>query len=91
MKYMDLQKIPKQFCENITVAYSPEYFIMAMITGQTISAFSLTPQHAKRLQQYLKYNIDNFEKNFGEIKAEWTPGVESPLQLVDLNRNNKNS
>lgn len=85
---MDLNKIPKQFCENITVAYSPEYFIMAMITGQNVNAYSLTPQHAKRLQQYLQYNIENFEKNFGEIKANWTPGVESPLQLVDLNKKN---
>ncbi len=83
---MDLNKIPKQFCENITVAYSPEYFIIAMMTGQNINAYSLTPQHAKRLQQYLQYNIENFEKNFGEIKANWTPGVESPLQLVDLNK-----
>jgi hypothetical protein len=85
---MDLNKIPKQFCENITVAYSPEYFIIAMITGQNVNAYSLTPQHAKRLQQYLQYNIENFEKNFGEIKANWTPGVESPLQLVDLNKKN---
>lgn len=83
---MDLQKIPKQFCENITVAYSPEYFILAMLTGQNVNAYSLTPQHAKRLMQYLQYNVDNFEKNFGEIKAQWTPGVESPLQLVDLNQ-----
>jgi hypothetical protein len=25
-----------------------------------------------------------FEKRFGEIKADWTPGVESPIQMLDI-------
>ncbi len=85
---MDLNKLPKQFCESVSIGYSPESFVMAMITGQNVGGYSLTPQHAKRLLQYLTHNIENYEKSFGEIKAQWTPGVESPIQIVDLNKKN---
>lgn len=83
---MDLSKIPKQFCESVTLGYAEEYFAVAMVSGQNVNAYSLTPQHAKRLLQYLTYNIENYEKSFGEIKAEWVPGVQSPIQMIDLNK-----
>lgn len=84
---MDLNKLPKQFCDSITVAYTPEFFAMAMVNGDEIDAYSLTPEHAKRLTQYLQHNVAEYEKQFGEIKSEWKPGVQSPIQLIDLNRN----
>jgi hypothetical protein len=34
----------------------------------------------------LEYNIKEFEKKFGEIKTEWSPGVQSPLQMIDLTK-----
>ena len=83
---MDLNKIPKQFCENVNMGYSKEAFMLALISGQNIAAFALTPQHAKRLLLSLEYNLQEFEKNFGEIKTEWMPGVQSPIQMIDLNR-----
>ena len=30
-----------------------------------------------------------FEQKFGEIKAEWKPGIESPLQSKDIHRDAK--
>jgi hypothetical protein len=83
---MDLNKIPKQFCDNITLAYSAEFFAVAMLSGQNLNAYTLTPQHAKRLLQYLSYNVENYEKTFGEIKADWKPGIQSPIQMIDLNK-----
>lgn len=83
---MDLNKIPKQFCENVHMGYSKEAFMLALISGQNIAAFALTPQHAKRLLLSLEYNLQEFEKNFGEIKTEWMPGVQSPIQMIDLNK-----
>lgn len=83
MKPDDLQKAPKLFCENIRLGYSPEAFIIGLSSGSQVSIFSLTPQHAKRLQQYLTHEIAQFEKAHGEIKAEWSPSVVSPVQKIN--------
>ena len=81
---MDVNKVPKQFCENISVAYSQEFFVMAMMTGEAGIAYALSPQHMKRLSQYLTHQIAEYEKNFSEIKAEWKPGIMSPIQTKDV-------
>ena len=81
---MDLSKVPKQFCENISVALSQEYFVMTMLTGEAGITYALTPQHAKRLAQYIAHQIAEYEKQFGEIHAEWKPGIQSPIQTKDI-------
>lgn len=82
MKPEDLQNAPKLFCENIKIGYTPEYFVIGLSSGTQSSIYSLTPQHAKRLQQYLNHEISKFEEEHGEIKAEWNPNVVSPVQGV---------
>lgn len=81
---MDLAKVPKQFCENISVAFSQEFFVMAMLTGENGITYALSPQHMKRLAQYLAHQIEDYEKQFGEIEAEWKPGIQSPIQTKDV-------
>jgi hypothetical protein len=81
---MDLNKVSKQFCENISVAFSQEYFIMGMFTGDAGIAYALTPQHLKRLSQYLQHQLTDYEARFGAINAEWTPGIQSPIQTKDV-------
>ena len=81
---MDLTKVAKQFCENISVGLSQEFFVIAMITGENGIAYALSPQHMKRLSQYLAHQITEYEKQFGEIKAEWHPGIQSPIQTKDV-------
>lgn len=83
---MDLNKIPKQFCENVNIGYNQESVVLALTSGQNLSAFALTPQHAKRLMLSLEHNMKEFEKSFGEIKTEWYPGVQSPMQMIDINK-----
>ncbi len=80
MKSEDLQKAPKLFCENITIGYTPEYFVIGLSSGTQASIYSLTPEHAKRLQQYLSHELAQFETKHGEIKAEWNPNIPSPVQ-----------
>ena len=79
----ELQKAPKLFCENIRLGYSPEFFIMGLSSGSQSSIFSMTPQHTKRLLQYLQHEIEQYEKVNGEIKAEWNPNIVSPVQKVN--------
>ncbi len=81
---MDLTKVSKQFCENIAVAFSQEFFVMSMLTGENGIAYALTPQHMKRLAQYLAHQIADYEKQFGVINAQWSPGMQSPIQTKDI-------
>ncbi|MDO8624155.1 MAG: hypothetical protein Q7R54_02255 [bacterium] len=81
---MDLNKIPKQFCENVVVGHSGENFVMGMIVGETITAYAFTPQHMKRLAQNLAHQVSEYEKAMGTIEAAWSPGIESPIQTKDL-------
>lgn len=80
MKPEDLQKAPKQFCENIKVGYTPEYFIMGLSSGGNANIYALTPGHMKRLHQYLADQVKRYEEAHGHIDAEWNPNVPSPLQ-----------
>lgn len=79
----DLKKAPKLFAENIKIGYTPEYFVMGISSGAQAQIYSLTPGHAKRLQQYLEHELANFEKEHGEITAEWNPNVVSPVQKAN--------
>ncbi len=81
---MDLKKTPKQFCDNVNIGATSEFFILAMLSGENAMTYALTPQHAKRLAQSLAYNIAEFEKRYGTIATEWTPGIQSPMQLLDI-------
>ena len=80
MKPEDLQKAPKLFCENIKIGYTPENFIIGLSSGNQATIYSLTPGHAKRLQQYLADQVKRFEETNGHIDAEWNPNVPSPIQ-----------
>lgn len=81
---MDLNNIPKQFCENVLAGHSQESFILVMTVGDTANAYALTPQHMKRLVQSLNHQVSEYEKQFGEIDATWSPGIESPIQTKDI-------
>ena len=80
MKPEDLQKAPKLLAENIRIGHSPEYFVLGISSGSRAEAYSLTPQHTKRLVQYLEHEIKGYEEEHGEITAKWNPNVVSPLQ-----------
>ena len=81
MKKEELKKAPKVFCESINVAFTPEYFVLGMASGAQTSIYSLTPQHTKRLQQYLEHQIKQYEEKNGAITAEWNPNIVSPVQV----------
>ncbi len=79
---MNILNAPKQFCENITVGFNKEFFVIGMLNGGAGTAYALTPGHLKRLQQYLGYQISEYEREFGGIETEdWNPNIKSPIQI----------
>lgn len=83
---MDLNKAPKQFCENVNIGFTNEYFVLGVSSGEMGVVYSLTPGHAKRLAQALTHNVANYEKQFGELKTQWSENVPSPIQSGDLGK-----
>lgn len=86
---MDLNKLPKLFCENVNIGASQEFFVVTLASGEEVEAYAFTPGHAKRFAQSLMYNVSEFEKRFGEIDTKWTPGVQSPMQFIDGGKKGK--
>jgi hypothetical protein len=80
MKSEDLKNAPKLFCESINIGFTPEFFVMALSSGNQGAIYSLTPQHAKRLYQYLGHQIAEYEKDHHSIAATWSPTIVSPVQ-----------
>lgn len=83
MKSEELKKAPKVFAESINIGYTPEFFVMGVSSGNQGTIYTLTPQHAKRLQQYLTHQIAEYEKEHKEIVAEWKPTIVSPVQRAN--------
>lgn len=83
MKQEDLKNAPKLFCESVSIAFTPEYFVMGLTSGNQGTIYTLTPQHAKRLQQYLEHQIKEYEKKHIEIDAKWDPNIVSPVQRMN--------
>ena len=79
----ELKNAPKMFCENIKIGQSPEYFVLGLSSGTQAQIFSLTPGHAKRLLQYLTFEIEQFEKQNGVINTTWEPHIKSPIQRTN--------
>jgi len=80
MKPDDLKNAPKLLAENIKIGYSPEFFIIGISSGSDGRVYSLTPGHAKRLQQYLTHELTEYEAKYGSVNAQWSPNVVSPVQ-----------
>lgn len=78
--------MPKQFTESVVTAYTEEYFALAILSGQNVAGFALTPEHAKRLTMSLAHNVEEYERTFGTIDADWKPGIESPIQIPDIGK-----
>lgn len=83
MKQEDLKNAPKLFCESVSVAFTPEYIVMGLTSGNQGTIYTFTPQHAKRLQQYLEHQLKEFESKHGVIDAKWDPNIVSPVQRAN--------
>lgn len=83
MKPEDLQKAPKMFCEDVTIASTKEFFVFGLRSGNQATIYSLTPELTKRLLQHLEYRVTSYEKEHGIIDASWSPNVVSPVQKMN--------
>lgn len=85
LKKVDLNQLPKKFCDGAIGAYSKEIFSFALTSGNSLDSFASTPQITKAIALWLNKQIENYEKQFGQIDMT-PPKIQSPIQIADLNK-----
>jgi len=80
---IDLNQLPKKFCDGAIGAYGKELFSFAMTSGNNLDSFATTPQIMKSIALWMNVQIKDYEKKFGVIDMT-PPPIQSPIQIADL-------
>jgi hypothetical protein len=80
---VDINQLPKKFCDGAFGAYGKELFTFAMTSGNSLDSFATTPQQMKSIAMWLNNQIAGYEKQFGVIDMT-PPQIQSPIQIADL-------
>lgn len=59
-----------KFCERINIAQTKDLFLFGMHSGGEVSAFVLTPDHAKQLLRLLQQKVGEYETAFGALEGK---------------------
>jgi len=80
---INLNQLPKKFIDGAVGAYGKEQFFFAITSGDSLDSFATTPQIMKSISTWMNEQVENYEKQFGEIKMD-SPQTQSPIQITDL-------
>ena len=70
-----------KFCEQIFINSSPDVFLFGMRSGGEMSAYVITPDHAKQLLRLLQGKVDEYEAQNGKLEGRLpTDPTISPIQ-----------
>jgi hypothetical protein len=81
---IDLNQLPKKFCDGAIGGFNKDTFIIVPTSGSELTPFVTTPQIAKSIATWLLNNVQEYERQFGEIDIN-PPQIQSPIQMADLN------
>ncbi|OHB05526.1 MAG: hypothetical protein A3A26_03555 [Candidatus Zambryskibacteria bacterium RIFCSPLOWO2_01_FULL_47_14] len=84
-KKINMNELPKKFVDGAIGAYGREFFSFALTSGNTLDSYSSTPRIMKSIALWMMKQIENYEKQFGEIDMS-PPKVISPIQASDLDK-----
>ena len=82
---IDMNQLPKKFCDGAIGAHSKEVFSFALTSGNNLDSFATTPQVMKSIAIWISGQIENYEKQFGIIDMT-PPQITSPIQMADLGK-----
>lgn len=84
-KKININELPKKLCDGAIGGYNKEIFSFALTSGNSLDSFAATPQIMKSIAVWLGGQVENYEKQFGEISLA-PPEIQSPLQAADLGK-----
>jgi len=82
---IDMNQLPKKFVDGAIGAHGRDLFSFAFTSGNNLDSFATTPQIMKSIAIWLNGQIQNYEKQFGEIDMT-PPQIQSPIQMADLKK-----
>lgn len=82
---IDMNQLPKKFCDGAIGAYSKEFFSFALTSGNNLDSFATTPQIMKSIAIWVNAQVENYEKQHGVIDMT-PPQIQSPIQMADLGK-----
>ncbi len=82
---VNMNNLPKKFIDGAIGAYGKEFFSFALTSGNNLDSFATTPQVMKSISVWIDKQVENYEKQFGEIDMT-PPKVVSPIQISDLEK-----
>lgn len=85
---IDFNQLPKKFCDGAVGTYGKDIFSFAITSGNNLDSFATTPQVMKSIAIWVNNQVQNYEKQFGEIDMT-PPKIHSPIQVSDLKKPNK--
>jgi len=84
-KKIDINELPKKLCDGAIGGYNKEIFSFALTSGNSLDSFAATPQIMKSIAVWISGQVQNYEKQFGEIDLT-PPEIQSPIQAADLGK-----
>ncbi len=85
LKKINMNELPKKFCDGAIGAYGKDMFTFALTSGNSLDSFATTPQIMKSIATWMNEQVQNYEKQFGEIDMT-PPKITSPIQKADLEK-----
>jgi len=82
---VNMNQLPKKFIDGAIGAYGKDFFTFAMTSGNNLDSFATTPQVMKSIADWMKKQVESYEKQFGVIDMT-PPKVVSPIQASDLEK-----
>ncbi len=82
---IDINQLPKKFCDGAIGAFGKDLFSFALTSGNNLDSFATTPQVMKSISIWINSQVQNYEKQFGEIDMT-PPAIHSPIQGADLKK-----
>ena len=80
---INMNQLPKKFCDGAIGGFGKEIFSFALTSGNNLDSFATTPQTMKSIAIWMNGQVQNYEKQFGEIDMT-PPKIQSPIQMADL-------
>jgi len=65
------------YISMVNMRFEEEGFHFLIASANQARQFTATPKHAKRIYLLLKQQIENYEKQFGEIKTQLPPPAQA--------------
>ena len=84
-KKVDINQLPKKFCDGAFGAYGKELFTFVLTSGNSLDSFATTPKQMKGIAIWVNQQVDSYEKQFGIIDMKPSE-IQSPIQVTDLGK-----